>query len=130
MDIQRAKELLTALADGLDPLTGEVLPSDHMCNKGDIVRALHCVLEALPRGQKKPLPANHGKPWTEKADQELCSLFDSGMTKKSSVPISAAPPEQSIPVWSGWGKFRENSCNKNVAPQATKPSFECAMITA
>lgn len=61
MDIQRAKELLTALADGLDPLTGEVLPSDHVCNKGDIVRALHCVLEALPRGQKKPLPANNGK---------------------------------------------------------------------
>lgn len=30
MDIQRAKELLTALADGLDPLTGEVLPSDHV----------------------------------------------------------------------------------------------------
>ena len=79
MDIQRAKELLTALADGLDPLTGEVLPSDHVCNKGDIVRALHCVLEALPRGQKKPLPANNGKPWTEKADQELC---DGGMTKK------------------------------------------------
>ena len=79
MDIQRAKELLTALADGLDPLAGEVLPSDHVCN---IVRALHCVLEALLRGQKKPLPANNGKPWTEKADQELCSLFDSGMTKK------------------------------------------------
>lgn len=112
MDIQRAKELLTALADGLDPLTGEVLPSDHVCNKGDIVRALHCVLEALPRGQKKPLPANNGKPWTEKADQELCSLFDSGMTKKSSVRISAAPPERSIPVWSGWGKFRENSSDK------------------
>ena len=44
MDIQRAKELLTALADGLDPLTGEVLPSDHVCNKGDIVRALHCLV--------------------------------------------------------------------------------------
>ena len=85
MDIQRAKELLTALADGLDPLTGEVLPSDHVCNKGDIVRALHCVLEALPRGLKKPLPANNGKPWTEKADQELCSLFDSGMTKKRAL---------------------------------------------
>ena len=85
MDIQRAKELLTALADGLDPLAGEVLPSDHVCNKGDIVRALHCVLEALLRGQKKPLPANNGKPWTEKADQELCSLFDSGMTKKRAL---------------------------------------------
>ena len=87
MDIQRAKELLTALADGLDPLTGEVLPSDHVCNKGDIVRALHCVLEALPRGLKKPLPANNGKPWTEKADQELCSLFDSRMTKKALCPF-------------------------------------------
>ena len=61
MDIQRAKELLTALADGLDPLTGEVLPSDHVCNKGDIVRALHCVLDRRSlsrrtmesRGQRK-----------------------------------------------------------------------------
>ena len=82
MDIQRAKELLTALADGLDPLTGEVLPSDHVCNKGDIVRALHCVLEALPRGQKKPLPANNGKPWTEEMDRELSHLFDGGMKKQ------------------------------------------------
>lgn len=41
MDVQRAKELLTVLADGVDPLTGEVLPDDHVCNKGEIVRALH-----------------------------------------------------------------------------------------
>lgn len=60
MDIQRAKELLTALADGLDPLTGEVLPSDHVCNKGDIVRALHCVLEALPRGRRS---LSQGEQW-------------------------------------------------------------------
>ena len=33
MDIQRAKELLTVLADGVDPLTGEVLPDDHVCTK-------------------------------------------------------------------------------------------------
>ena len=37
MDVQRAKELLTVLADGVDPLTGEVLPDDHVCNKGEIV---------------------------------------------------------------------------------------------
>ena len=82
MDIQRAKELLTVLADGIDPLTGEVLPDDHVCNKGEIVRALNCAVEVLSRRKKKPLPENNGKPWTEKADQELCSLFDSGMTKK------------------------------------------------
>ena len=31
MDLQRAKELLSGLADGVDPLTGEVLPEDHVC---------------------------------------------------------------------------------------------------
>ena len=48
MDIQRAKELLTVLADGIDPLTGEVLPDDHVCNKGEIVRALNCAVEMDP----------------------------------------------------------------------------------
>ena len=28
MDIQRAKELLTLLADGVNPVTGEILPED------------------------------------------------------------------------------------------------------
>ena len=82
MDIQRAKELLMALAEGVDPLTGEVLPDDHVCNKGEIVRALHCAVEALSRKREKPLPENNGKPWTEELDQELCRLFDEGMKKK------------------------------------------------
>ena len=82
MDVQRAKELLTILADGTDPLTGEVLPDDHVCNKGEIVRALNCAVEALSRKRKKPLPENTGKPWTEELDQELCRLFDEGMKKK------------------------------------------------
>ena len=56
MDVQRAKELLTILADGTDPLTGEVLPDDHVCNKGEIVRALNCAVEALSRKREKPLP--------------------------------------------------------------------------
>ena len=47
MDVQRAKELLMVLADGIDPLTGDVLPDDHVCNKGEIVRALHCAVEEL-----------------------------------------------------------------------------------
>ena len=82
MDIQRAKELLEILADGIDPLTGEVLPHDHVCNKGEIVRALHCAVEELPRKRKNPLPENNGKPWTEELDQELCRLFDEGMKKQ------------------------------------------------
>ena len=47
------KELLEILADGIDPLTGEVLPDDHVCNKGEIVRALHCAVEEMSRRRKK-----------------------------------------------------------------------------
>lgn len=56
MDIQRAKELLTVLAEGVDPLTGEVLPDDHVCNKGEIVRALNCAVEELSRRRKNRCP--------------------------------------------------------------------------
>ena len=82
MDMQRAKELLTILADGTDPLTGEVLPDDHVCNKGEIVRALNCAVEALSRKRKKPLPENTGKPWTEERVQ--CAIdFLTTMTETS-----------------------------------------------
>ena len=83
MDTQRAKELLEVLADGIDPLTGEVLPDDHVCNKGEIVRALHCAVKALSRKRERPLPENAGKPWTEELDSELCRLFDEGMKKQA-----------------------------------------------
>lgn len=82
MDMQRAKELLTILADGVDPLTGEVLPDDHLCNKGEIVRALNCAVGALACKRAKQPPENNGKPWTEELDAELCRLFESGMKKK------------------------------------------------
>lgn len=82
MDVQRAKELLAVLADGIDPLTGEVLPYDHVCNKGEIVRALNCAVEELSRRKKRPLPENTGKPWTTEMDDELCRLFDEGVKKK------------------------------------------------
>ena len=58
MDIQRAKALLAGLADGIDPLTGEVLPDDHGCDECEYVRALNCAVEALSHRRKKPLPEN------------------------------------------------------------------------
>ena len=52
MDIERAKELLSALADGVDPLTGEVLDRDNVCNRPEIIRALHTVLYELDEAAK------------------------------------------------------------------------------
>ena len=82
MDLQRAKELLSGLADGVDPLTGEVLPEDHVCNKAEIIRAFHCVLKALPGKPPKPQPENAGKPWNDADDVVLCQMFDAGGSRK------------------------------------------------
>lgn len=46
MDISRAKEIVSALAEGIDPTTGEILPEDSVYNKAEIVRALYAVLNA------------------------------------------------------------------------------------
>ena len=82
MDLQRAAELLAGLADGVDPLTGEVLPEDSVCNKAEIVRALHYVLAALSNKPSRPQPANAGKPWNVADEEVLCRMYDAGSTKK------------------------------------------------
>ena len=63
-------------------MTGEVLPDNHVCNKGEIVRALHCAVEELSRRRKKRCPKTTENLGTEELDDELCRLFDGGMKKK------------------------------------------------
>ena len=83
MDIIRAKEILSILAEGVDPTTGEILPEDSVCNKAEIVRALYTVLNSLDAKKRtKTLPANAGKPWTKEADSKLKELYEAGMSTK------------------------------------------------
>lgn len=96
MDIERATQLLAGLADGVDPLTGEVLPDDSVCNRAEIVRAFHCILNTLaekPPERKKSertprekvegqRPENAGKPWTKADDETLRRMFDEGARKQ------------------------------------------------
>ena len=83
MDIIKAKEILFALAEGIDPTTGEVLPDNSVCNKGEIVRAFYAVLNHLEEKKlKKNLPANAGKPWTIEDEVLLVSLYRSGTPKR------------------------------------------------
>ena len=83
MDINRAKEIIYALAEGIDPITGEVLPENNVCNKGEVVRAFYTVLASLdaPKPKKKQ-PENAGKRWTDEDDKILCEMFDAGIPKK------------------------------------------------
>ena len=83
MDINRAKEIISTLAEGVDPTTGEVLPANSVCNKGEIVRAFYAVLNHLDdKKLKKNLPANAGKPWTKEDEDLLVSLYRSGAPKR------------------------------------------------
>lgn len=76
MDILRAKEIVKGLADGVNPLTGEVLPPEDSCNQADVVRALHTILSALSDKPQKAKPENAGKPWTSEDDRILAAMYD------------------------------------------------------
>lgn len=84
MDAQLAKEILSILADGINPSTGEVLPDSDSCNQIDVVRALHAAIAALGNTAKpvRARPVNAGKPWTKEDEATLCRMFDEGYTNK------------------------------------------------
>lgn len=76
MDIIKAREIVRALADGIDPTTGEVLPKESVYNSPDVIRALFTLLDATtPKMQ--PQNRNAGKPWTKIEDEKLIDEFAS-----------------------------------------------------
>ena len=81
MDITRAKEIVSALAEGVDPTTGEVLPAEHICNNVEVVRAFYALLQQEVPISKKKTPENSGKKWTEDDDKLLKELFERGVKK-------------------------------------------------
>ena len=81
MDINRAKEIIEALAEGIDPTTGELLSEDNVCNKGEVVRAFYSVIDTLEKKQKKKMPENTGKPWTVEDETLLKEMYANGATK-------------------------------------------------
>lgn len=80
MDINRAKEIIHCLADGVDPLTGEVLSSNHVCNQPDVIRALHVAERALQKDSARPEDGpwhkEYGKVWSPKETDLLVKYFD------------------------------------------------------
>lgn len=66
MDINRAKEIISTLAEGIDPTTGEILPNNSVCNKGEVVRAFYAILNAFENKKEvckpeKKEPDNYDK---------------------------------------------------------------------
>ena len=82
MDEAKALTIVAALADGINPLTGEVFPVDSPYQSPDIVRALfmaRAALDGKPRAKPRTgLPDNAGKAWTVEEDGNLLADFDRG----------------------------------------------------
>lgn len=71
MDINRAKEIIRTLADGVDPTTGEVLPAESVYNSPEVIRALFTLLEQVNAETAGGPLRNTGKPWTNVEDDKL-----------------------------------------------------------
>jgi hypothetical protein len=94
MDDQKALSIVSALANGVNPLSGEVFPLDSPYQASDVVRALFAAARALeravrlntescasaaPRERARPaMPGNVGKPWSPEEDQRLLAEFQEG----------------------------------------------------
>jgi hypothetical protein len=77
--------ILEALADGVDPFTGDELPDESVYQSAKVLRALLAGLGALKKQHEKSiqlakLPAKAGEPWDEEEDESLLSAFDEGST--------------------------------------------------
>jgi len=92
MEIKEAAETVRVLADGVNPVTGEVLPAESPYNEPAVIRALFAVLGARTTVKRPSMtaeqkrkdnldngrPANAGLPWTEEMNAELESKYRGG----------------------------------------------------
>lgn len=93
MELQIARQIIDTLAQGIHPVTGEVMPEDSPYNAPPVIRALHAVARALDgagagapssegeRARRKQ-PPNAGKAWTAQEDAALETAFDAGIALK------------------------------------------------
>jgi len=85
MQLQSALPIVRALADGVNPITGEAYPEQSPYAEPRTLRALFSAVDLMSREvererRRERLPANFGKPWTQGEDEALTGEFDGGMT--------------------------------------------------
>jgi hypothetical protein len=85
MQLDAALPIVRALADGVNPLTGEAYPEHSPYAEPRTLRALYSAVDLMQREverekRRERLPANFGKPWTEGEDHALVGEFDAAAT--------------------------------------------------
>ncbi len=84
MQLDAALPIVRALADGVNPVTGEAYPGSSPYAEPRTLRALFSAVDLMAREVERErrrarLPANFGKPWTEGEDRALGAEFDAGV---------------------------------------------------
>ena len=82
MELSTAKQILSLLADGIDPETGEIVPEDSVCNQPEVIRALRFSPDCLSHQKQRRMTSifyvNQGKAWTAEEESLLTQLFRKG----------------------------------------------------
>ena len=83
MQEQRARQILTALVQGVDPFNGEELPAGTVLQQADVLRALLVGVAALEQGvaratRRAQLPKNIGRAWSADEQSSLIDAVQAG----------------------------------------------------
>ncbi len=84
MDNHKALEILSRLADGIDPHTGEVFPAESPYQHSETVRALYRAINEMTvavkrEDRQKRLPGRAGESWTQSESDEMVARFEEGL---------------------------------------------------
>ncbi|HUR89000.1 MAG TPA: hypothetical protein VMZ74_07935 [Ramlibacter sp.] len=83
MELAAARQIIDTLAQGIHPVTGEVMPEDSPYNAPPVIRALFAVSQALDGNvatkPRRETPPNAGKAWEASEDGKLESAFAAGI---------------------------------------------------
>jgi hypothetical protein len=84
MQLEAALPIVRALADGINPVTGELYPDQSPYAEPRALRALYSAVDLMQKEidrekRRERLPANFGKPWTTEEDATIAVEFDSGL---------------------------------------------------
>lgn len=83
MHQQKARQILQALIQGVDPFSGEELAAGTVLQQADVLRAMLAGVAALEQSavrsaRRALLPANVGQPWTQSEDETLARACEEG----------------------------------------------------
>jgi catalase (peroxidase I) len=83
MQEQRARQILQALVQGVDPFNGEELPAGTVLQQAEVLRALLAGVAAIENNaaratRRAQLPRNIGRAWSADEQGRLIDAFQSG----------------------------------------------------